>query len=214
MRKVERLTYFEFHPADYLLDTGELDLQQHGAYTVLMFRYYWDGELLKSHVYRDCRIDSDRKAVDFVLSRFFHADGERYIHNRIERELESIKGFIEHQSRAGKASGEARREKKLAAANRRQTPRPNTLEWFGEFWAAYPRKIGKGAAEKAWRKIAPDEALSIGIVKAVNEQRACEQWQREGGKYIPHAATWLNGKRWEDEVKPAAAINTVPSQFR
>jgi len=28
-----------------------------------------------------------------------------------------------------------------------------------------------------------------------------EQWTKDNGQYIPHAATWLNGRRWEDELK-------------
>jgi hypothetical protein len=71
---------------------------------------------------------------------------------------------------------------------------------FDIFWAACPRKIGKGAAEKSWRKIAPDEALTMQIVKAMTEQRTCEQWTREEGKYIPHPSTWLNRKGWLDEA--------------
>lgn len=71
---------------------------------------------------------------------------------------------------------------------------------FDVFWAACPRKVGKGSAEKAWRKIAPDETLTMQIVKAMTEQRTCEQWTREGGKFIPHPATWLNRKGWLDEA--------------
>ena len=77
-----------------------------------------------------------------------------------------------------------------------QAPLPQTFEVF---WAACPRKIGKGAAERAWRKIAPDEALSMAIIKAMNEQRGCEQWTKDNGQFIPHPATWLNRKGWLDE---------------
>jgi len=30
-----------------------------------------------------------------------------------------------------------------------------------------------------------------------------ESWNRDGGRYIPHPSTWLNGRRWEDELAPA-----------
>ena len=32
---------------------------------------------------------------------------------------------------------------------------------------------------------------------------ASADWQKDGGRYIPMASTWLNGRRWEDEDKPA-----------
>ena len=70
---------------------------------------------------------------------------------------------------------------------------------FDAFWSAYPRKVGKGAAEKAWKKISPDaETVSL-ILSALEVQKGCEQWRRENGQYIPYPATWLNQRRWEDE---------------
>jgi hypothetical protein len=64
---------------------------------------------------------------------------------------------------------------------------------FDDFWAAYPRKIGKGQARKAWRA-ALDKVSAGTIVKA------CEGYQWTGStKYTPHPATWLTGERWADE---------------
>lgn len=71
---------------------------------------------------------------------------------------------------------------------------------FDEFWTAYPRKVGKGAARKAWIKIrSPSKLLSV-MLEAIEKQKSCDQWKRDGGQYIPNPATWLNGQRWEDEV--------------
>ncbi|MNC28466.1 hypothetical protein D3C75_766710 [compost metagenome] len=74
---------------------------------------------------------------------------------------------------------------------------------FSLFWSAYPNKKAKGAAEKSWAKIKPDHALSELIIAAVLAQKLSEDWTKDGGKFIPHPATWLNAKRWEDEVTPA-----------
>lgn len=73
-------------------------------------------------------------------------------------------------------------------------------ERFKEFWRHYPRKVGKGAAEKVWDKIKPGKALLSLILSALDQQKACEQWKRENGRYIPNPATWLNQKRWEDDI--------------
>ena len=76
---------------------------------------------------------------------------------------------------------------------------------FLTFWNAYPRKVGKGAAWRAWQQskaiLPPMEAL----LTAVQAQAASEQWQKDGGQYIPHPATWLRQRRWEDEAPPPAA---------
>jgi hypothetical protein len=76
---------------------------------------------------------------------------------------------------------------------------------FGRFWAAYPRKVGKLDAQKAWLKIAPDAALVEALLSAVAAQARAEQWRRDGGRFVPHPATWLNGRHWEDEVAPPGA---------
>jgi len=84
---------------------------------------------------------------------------------------------------------------------------------FQKFWSAYPNKKAKGSAEKAWAKIKPDQQLSETIVQAVMKQRASEDWMKDGGKFVPHPATWLNAKRWEDEVKPAGQAISKHSGF-
>lgn len=71
---------------------------------------------------------------------------------------------------------------------------------FNEFWREYPKKTGKGAAEKAWNKIKPDRALFDSIMSALKAVKKSDQWRRENGQYIPNPSTWLNQRRWEDEI--------------
>ena len=79
---------------------------------------------------------------------------------------------------------------------------------FGEFWDLYPKKVGKASCLKAWKKLKPSEELYEHIMAALEEQRRSDQWQREGGRYIPNPLTWLNQGRWDDE--PAEAV-TIPA---
>lgn len=85
---------------------------------------------------------------------------------------------------------------------------------FELFWKEYPRKQSKVNALKAWIKIKPDDALTDRIIKAVKLQKQGDQWQRENGKFIPLATTWLNGARWEDEIQPTtdASMKQVKEQ--
>ena len=69
---------------------------------------------------------------------------------------------------------------------------------FSEFWSAYPRKVGKDAARKAFAKRKPDPELLAKMLAAVANQAKSTQWQRDGGQYIPHPSTWLNEGRWND----------------
>lgn len=82
-----------------------------------------------------------------------------------------------------------------------RTPSPCD-ERFEQFWAVYPRKVGKGAARKAFAKIKPSEELLKRMVVAVVAQTKSTAWTDEGGRYIPSPSRWLNEERWEDEINP------------
>lgn len=84
---------------------------------------------------------------------------------------------------------------------RRSNPHTPVPGGFERFWEAYPRKASKGAAEKAWRSIKPNEETLGLILQAIDAARASEQWQEAGGKYVPHPATWLRATGWLDERK-------------
>lgn len=70
---------------------------------------------------------------------------------------------------------------------------------FERFWQAYPKRKGKDAAWRAWQRRDPDDALTDTMVDSVRHQCRDPDWLKDGGKFIPHPATWLNQARWEDE---------------
>lgn len=74
-----------------------------------------------------------------------------------------------------------------------------TPDGFAEFWAAYPKKVGKGAAEQSFKKARIGSQLIPVVLASVQRHIACEAWRKDGGQYIPNPATWLNQRRWEDE---------------
>lgn len=76
---------------------------------------------------------------------------------------------------------------------------PVGAELFDEFWAEYPRKVGKDAARKAFDKRKPSRDLLVRMVAAIRAQVQTVAWQKDGGQFIPHPATWLNEGRWQDE---------------
>ncbi len=86
--------------------------------------------------------------------------------------------------------------------NRKKKPKiePSYVGAFADFWSAYPKKVAKRNAEKAWNKIEPDSDLIANIINSLSTQSKTPQWLKDGGAYIPNAATWLNARRWEDEL--------------
>ncbi len=76
-------------------------------------------------------------------------------------------------------------------------------ERFAAFWEAYPRGESKQAAIAAWDKLMPDDALLVVMAKGLKRQMQTEEWQRGIG--IPYASTWLNQRRWEDDLGKQSA---------
>lgn len=85
-----------------------------------------------------------------------------------------------------------------------ENPDPDSAA-FDRFWQAYPNRKAKAAALKAWQKLAPDAVLEAEIVAALAWQTRQPSWLKDGGAFVPHAATWLNQRRWEDEPSAASA---------
>ena len=76
---------------------------------------------------------------------------------------------------------------------------------FDQFWNQYPKKVGKGQAEKAFNKVCKNEVDFAAIMHGLSEQNRLKfQPMIDDGQeqYIPYPSTWLNGRRWEDKVTP------------
>lgn len=75
---------------------------------------------------------------------------------------------------------------------------------FIMFWTAYPRKVGKPAAEKAWAKAimsTPVETIMAGLSRYIAERQRDSRSKVEMLKFTAHPATWLNQERWNDVVE-------------
>jgi len=76
----------------------------------------------------------------------------------------------------------------------------NNIGDFDSFWRFYPRKAGKESARKAWAKLRPDQHIMQMILDNVRERVEKGEWRKDNQSFILHASTYLNQKRWEDEV--------------
>lgn len=122
-------------------------------------------------------------------------------------------GFLEPLADASipeQMLADARPEKEGEAEQSRaeKEQMPASASRFAEFWSAYPRKVGKGKAEKLFDGIAKKLNPDI-LIAAAQQFRISQNGTEE--KFIPHATTWLNSRRWEDE---GALPNVIrPSAF-
>lgn len=86
------------------------------------------------------------------------------------------------------------------------------MEDFDQFWAAYPKKVAKADARKAWAQTKDLRPALPVLLNAIQANCKTESWMKQGGAFIPYPATWLRGERWEDEleVKLHDVVNEKP----
>ena len=156
------------------------------------------------------------------------ADRDVYLNERMESERLKQADYRQRQSERGKASGEARRQPEShqrinlgstgvhtlvqpahepetnsssssSSSSSQELKRHAHDVRFEGWWEAYPKKVGKGAALKAWSKIRPSDAVCAAMLAALDWQRNQPQWTKDGGAYVPNPQTYLNQARWQDE---------------
>jgi len=77
--------------------------------------------------------------------------------------------------------------------------KPMKPDGFGAFWRAYPKKKNKQAAIKAFNRQKINGELQTIIDDIEYKMEMDDEWVRNNGTYIPYPASYLNGRRWEDE---------------
>lgn len=171
---------------------------------------------------------SQAKAIWFSLKDKFQRGPDGLWRNeRLEDERQKQAEYRRRQSDKGKASAAARGNggstkpptKVQPLVN--QTPNQNStllssssssssqepipasqersLPGFEAWWGAYPKKVSKGAALKAWSKIKPDPKLQAQMLDALRWQVRQPGWAKDGGAFIPHPASYLNAQAYLDE---------------
>jgi len=94
----------------------------------------------------------------------------------------------------------------LERAKRKKGPEASNDPDFAEFWSAYPRKVAKPDALRAWKSTAADRPPLPELLAAIEKHKASRQWQDP--EKIAYPATWLNKHRWADELTAAATATT------
>lgn len=95
---------------------------------------------------------------------------------------------------------EEEEDKEMEEEDTPLTPPGGIAGRFTKFWKAYPRRVGKGAAERIFLRLKVDDALLETMLNVIERAKHSKAWIKNGGEFIPHPSTWLNQKRWLDEV--------------
>lgn len=107
---------------------------------------------------------------------------------------------INHSDRQG--TGKEHRQE--CKNNKNINMSDSDLAAFDNFYSHYPKHEARKKAQEAWMKLHPDSALQERILTAIGQQKKHKDGLKDRNEFCPDwplPATWLNGQRWEDEVK-------------
>lgn len=183
--------YYTHNINDFLSSTTALNNSEMFTYLRLLWLNYEKQEPFDGDVERLClRLRLEPDEVTKVLKIYFHQDENgSYYNARVMMEVGKVMRTQVNKSQkcsdAGKVGAQTRWKRAALEAE------------FDKFWAQYPKKQNKARALKAWIKQKPDLKICL---TALKQHMRSDQWQNEGGTFIPHASTWINGEQWEDEL--------------
>ncbi len=208
------MIWYKFHLGDYITHTLHLGDAEDLAYRRLLDLYYMSEKPLPldtEAVSRRIRLDLD--ITESVLNEFFDRTDEGYRNTRCDEEIARYQHQVEINKRAAKLGGRPKKTESVPTRNRKlslkeadkekeEIPTSAAPTRFAEFWATWPsskRKVGKAACEAKWKRMALDP-LADQIIASVARLKASEQWL---SGFDPAPLTYINQRRWEDEVESA-----------
>ena len=214
---------FLFYSADFLVGVSDLTMEERGQYITLIALQHQKGHLPKRNI--DLSVPN---VSEYVLAKFQIDENGCYYNERTEVEIEKRERYIQSQrdkinKRWNKSTSNDTEEYTEVNENTipRNIPGENEIKivntnilnsiqynknvivniynkYFNEFWEKYPRKVAKKYAFECYQRIEITEELHQMMLSAIDKQRHSKSW--DDVRYIPHPSTWLNQRRWEDEI--------------
>lgn len=202
------MKYYQRDLAGYAKWAGHLTMLEHGAYTLLLDRYYTTEQPIpEGDVYRlaRARTRAERDAVDAVLTEFFENAEGLWSHARAEEEIEKTSAAGDRSRKNGKNGG---RPKKAEAD--KPPPCPHA-----EIIAAYHEILPELPPVNDW----PDaSATNLKNQWRKSKDRQSVEWWRELFGYVRKSA-FLMGSKTDFQaslgwiVKPANFAKVVNGNY-
>lgn len=163
----------------------------------------WSVSLARLAKSNDCGIDQIRTAVRELEEYGYLERSQDRTHNLFGEAVYVTRDPSSGFPLSGFPSSENPTPKKTIS---KKTINKKYGDWFNEFWDAYPRKIGKATAEKAFLRLGEAGAQAV-----AGARRLANDPNLPPTQYIPHPTTWLNREGWLDD--PYAPRDKSPEQI-
>ena len=211
------LPYYKAYPRDFIEGTIGMSFELKGAYRLILDVIYMqagklpdDARYISGLLGCSVRAWSKFRNKLLELGKIYAENG--FISNfRADKELETT-AKLQDKQRENRARPNKIKDLESPPSNHTDTDtdkRKNNKKeklpdpLFAEFWSAYPRKVAKARAEKAWsalvKKHDPQEIIE-------GAKRYAQIRKGKDAEYTAHPASWLNDKRWKDDLSQQKVI--------
>lgn len=201
--------YYQWNIGNYYRDTAGLSHMEDLAYRRMIDRYYLTEQPLNgcsSDVAKRCGMVEFEAEVAFVLDEYFDFEDGFWHHSGIDDDIKEYRRQKKQQSKAGKASGKARRAK---AAEQASNDRSTTVE---------PTSNQEPVTTKNTRRFAPptkddidlycidkDQLTPSGVIDDFIDFYESKGWMVGKNKMKDWKAAW---RRWIKNNKPPAKTSS------
>ena len=217
---MKQISWFKFCPADWMMGRISRQPAEVQVAFIRLCCVYWNAECEMSSDHAE--LEADGHLERLLQTRLVESNGPSVFIKFLDIQWEEANLHRTKMSQAGKRSAERRSSKveenptkvepmlnlpstKVEPVFNREEERreekkrgENTCVLFDQFWTLYPRKTSKQSASKAFAKLKDEDQQS-----AINN--IARLYAETPVQFVPHAATYLNQGRWEDQVIPRNA---------
>lgn len=206
--------WMPLYVGDYLKDTAELTLAEHGAYLRLILFYWNNGGAITSDLSKIYRAtgaisQDEQKNIASILNVYFEQKDGSFFHKRIDKELEKTAKIKEVRSKAGRKggrlSGKSRRSKNEAndKANDKQTSEQNRT-------ISQPPSPSPLSSESKITPLSPPrgverfDAFWDLYPSKVGKKPCQEVWRKRGldkvaSEIMAGLALWVESAKWQKD---------------
>jgi hypothetical protein len=217
---MKQISWFKFCPADWMMGRISRQPAEVQVAFIRLCCVYWNAECEMSTDHAE--LEADGHLERLLQTRLVESNGPSVFIKFLDIQWEEANLHRTKMSQAGKRSAERRSAKveenptkvepmlnlpstKVEPMFNREEERreekkrgENTCVLFDQFWTLYPRKTSKQSASKAFAKLKDeDQQAAINNISRLYFETPVQ--------FVPHAATYLNQGRWEDQVIPRNA---------
>lgn len=193
------MNFYPFHIGDYISHTNHLTNDEDLAYRRMIDLYYMTEQPLNDSSTIARRIRSSVEIVDAILSEFFEfCDDECWHNKRVDEEIVKYHSRLDQASKAGKASAEARLNKRSTSVQPTKNQEPRTSS---DATTEKPKKrkttlkISKDTMPESYEDFCKEERPDLNPLQTYH--KFCDHWIGNGVTKADWLATWRNWVRNE-----------------